>query len=154
MLLTDFELTEDATWRKTLWRQTGSSVVGTEVFLIFADDRIQDMSFMCIWWLKLITKPIKAFVSPHTETPSMKRHYKGGDINKEKPATLLSLISWFFVLGLKKNVCDLHFKTSWSKTITLLLLYFSLNKWIRLQALVSTGFSWPCCTDNIWSFLQ
>lgn len=43
---------------------------------------------------------IKAFAS--TETPSMKRHNKGGDINKEKPATLSSLISWVFVLGLKK----------------------------------------------------
>lgn len=32
----------------------------------------------------------------------MKRHNKGGDINKEKPAALLSLISWVFVLGLKK----------------------------------------------------
>lgn len=54
----------------------------------------------------------------------MKCHYKGGDINKEESATHSSLISWVFVLGLKKNVCDLHFKTSWSKTITLLLLYF------------------------------
>lgn len=31
--------------RKTLWRQTGSSGVGTEGFLIFADDRIEDYEF-------------------------------------------------------------------------------------------------------------
>lgn len=55
------------------------------------------------------------------DTPSIKHHNKGGDISKDKLATLSSLISWGFVLGLKK-FCDLHFKRRWSKTITLLLL--------------------------------
>ncbi len=44
------------------------------------------------------------------ETPSMKPHNNRGDINKEKPATLSSLISPVSVLGLKTNVCDLHLK--------------------------------------------
>lgn len=101
-------------------------------------------------WLDKITVSIKAFTSMEA---SIKRHNKGGDISKDELAALSSLISWGFVLGLKK-FCDLHFKSWWSKTITLLLLYFSHNKWIRLQTLVSTRFFRPCCTDSIWSFLQ
>lgn len=100
----------------------------------FINDSIEgSVSYTYIWRLNMITRLIKPFVCSHMETPSIKQHYKGGDINKEEPATLLSLISWVFVLGLKKNICNLHFKKSWSKTITLLLLYFPYSKQTRLR---------------------
>lgn len=62
---------------------------------------------MNIWWLNLKTRPFKDFVFPHMETPSIKHHYKGRDINEDEAATLLSLISLAFVSRLKKNICIL-----------------------------------------------
>lgn len=150
----DFQFILENNLRDCLEREPISvSVLWTEKFAQMRGNNIA-LWVSCVGCMSIDKQAYQSFVSLHTETPFMKHHNKGGDINKEEPSTRSSLISWVFVLGLKKNICDLHLKHHDQKQLPSSFCIFLTTNESDYRPWWAPGFLWPCCTDNIWSFLQ